>query len=257
MRYTHGIDRADHYILILDMRAIILAAGMGRRLAPMGWDKPKCLLPCGGITLLDNILTSLREHEVRDIVLVVGYQRELIQQEATKHELNCRWIVNDHFASTNTIHSLWLANDYLNDDLFLFNADVWFDRRILSLLLEREASALLVDEKQCGQEEVKITVDANLRITRIGKDLSPEQCMGEYVGIARLLPETATALSHALHFYNEREEHRLLFYESALDDILHQHIIVATPMGNLPAVEIDTPQDYELAKSLAETSTRR
>lgn len=238
------------------MRAIILAAGMGRRLAPMGWDQPKCLLPCGGMTLLDNILNSLRLYNVQDVVLVVGYQKEKIQQEAIKHELDFHWVSNNHYTDTNTIHSLWLAKEFLDDDILLFNADVWFDPRILSLLIDHDQNAMIVDEKPCGEEEVKVVVDANQRITRIGKDIPLDECMGEYIGIGRFQSESAAALSDALQPYNVNSKHHHLFYESAVNDILDQHIIQATPMGNLKAVEIDTPQDYERAKSLAECSTR-
>lgn len=239
------------------MRAIILAAGMGRRLAPMGWDQPKCLLPCGGITLLDNILNSLREHHVQDVALVVGYQKEKIQQEAIKHKMDFHWVWNEQFADTNTLHSLWLAKEFLNDDILLFNADVWFDPRILSLLIDHDQNAMIVDEKPCGQEEVKVVVDANQRIIRIGKDIPPDECMGEYIGIGRFQSESVAALSDALQSYNEYNKHHQLFYESAVNDILDQHIIQARPMGNLKAVEIDTPQDYARAKSLADCSTRK
>ena len=209
------------------MRAIILAAGMGRRLAPMGWDQPKCLLPCGGITLLDNILNSLREHHVQDVVLVVGYQKDKIQQEALKHELDFHWVSNNQFADTNTLHSLWLAKEFLDDDILLFNADVWFDPRILSLLLDHDQNAMLVDEKPCTEEEVKVVTDVNQRITRIGKDIPTNECMGEYIGIGRFQSESATALCVVLQAYNENNQHH--HYDQYLHGVKALHLTRVIP----------------------------
>lgn len=237
------------------MRAIILAAGMGRRLAPMGWDQPKCLLPIGSTTLLDNIFRSLKQQNVRDVALVVGYQHELVQEAASKHDLQCHFVVNEDFANTNTIHSLWLAREFMTDEFFYFNADVWFDPNMLSLLMQSDSTALAIDQKSCGQEEVKVVVDDQLRITEISKQLEPAQCYGEFIGIAKFSRETAQSLIAALKPYNENPQQRNLFFETALNDILDQHIIQAAPMGNLRAVEIDTPQDYERAKKMASAST--
>lgn len=232
------------------MRAIILAAGMGRRLAPMGWEKPKCLLPIGSTTILENIFHSLKQLNVREIILVVGYQHEFVRQEALKQDVRCQFVVNQQFAVTNTIHSLWLAREFMDNDFFYFNADVWFDPQILSLLMQSESTSLAVDQKNCGQEEVKVVVDDQLRIKQISKQLDPTLCFGEFIGIAKFSREVATSLIKALKPYNENPQQHNLFFEAALNDILDQHIIRAAPIGNLRAIEIDTPQDYECAKKL-------
>ena len=211
------------------MRAIILAAGRGRRLAPMDWVKPKCLLPVGGRTLLDNIIETLIGHGIRHVVTVVGYQRELVEAAVRGHPVRADFVVNEDYAETNTIHSLWLARDYLDDEFVYFNADVFFDSRIVGLLLERKNSALAVEVKSCGEEEVKVIVDAQGRIRRIGKNLSPAECLGEFENLGR----------------------RDLYFESAVDDILEGQVLTAVPLGGLRAVEIDTPEDYDAAKTIA------
>lgn len=232
------------------MRAVILAAGMGRRLASMGWGRPKCLLPIGGRSLLDNIITSLLENEIRHVVTVVGYQRDSVEAAAREHPIRCDFVVNEDFANTNTIHSLWLARDYLDDDFLYFNADVYFDRRIVRLLLEHETSALAVEAKPCGEEEVKVVVGADQRIRRIGKALPPEESLGEFIGVARFARSAGLLLVEALRHYVEDRRRRDLFFESAVDYILERHVFTAVPIGGLRAVEIDTPQDYDAAKCL-------
>lgn len=223
----------------------------------MGWTKPKCLLSVGDTALLDNILEALSSRGIDEVVIVVGFEHALVEQAAAAHSLRCRFVRNADYAATNTIHSLYLAREHLSDGFLCFNADVWFEHGVLDLLLGRgEArggeghSRLVVDAKRCGAEEVKVIVEANRRITRIGKDLPPEDCMGEFIGIARFDRGAVSALIDALRRYNERRGGRNLFFEAAVDDILADHVFEAVPLGLRRAVEIDTSEDYDRAGRL-------
>ncbi len=239
------------------MKAVILAAGAGRRMAPAGWDKPKCLLHCQDDTLLDNILTSLAALGIQDVAIVVGYQRDRVERQTKNHQLNFTFVFNEEFLTTNTIHSLYLAREHFGQDFLYFNADVWFERDVLSLLVNprQDATAFLpslfvADEKRCGGEEVKVIVDENLRITRIGKELRTAKCFGEFIGIARIRGTMVGALTHSLLRYNEELGLRDLFFEAAIDDVLSEHVCRAVPLGSLRAIEIDTPQDHVAARKL-------
>jgi len=231
------------------MRAIILSAGAGRRLATMNWDKPKCLLPCPQGTLLDNCLQALSQR-IRDVVIVVGFRSEEIEPILARYPLEIRTIANPDYATTNTIHSLWKARQYLNEDCLLFNGDVWFEHGILDQLLASSRSALAVDLKQCGDEEVKVVTDAANRIIRIGKDIAPKQALGEYIGIGKLTASAARKLAASLDQFNTVLRRTNLFYESALDPILAHETVLASPLGQFRALEIDTPDDYTRAKQL-------
>lgn len=232
------------------MKAVILAAGQGRRLAPMGWDNPKCLLPCRDGTILDNTLQSVLKHGIHDVAIVVGYRRELVEEAARRHVAEFSFIINQDHATTNTIHSLWLARDHLDDAILFFNGDVWFEPLVLSLLLQQSGSALAVEVKQCGAEEVKVMVDRFGRIAHIGKDLPPEKALGEFIGVAKFDRPTCASLVQSLRRYNEGEGRKDLFFEAALDAILERHAMMPAPLGGLGAVEIDTPEDYLRAQSL-------
>lgn len=231
------------------MRAIILAAGAGRRLEPMGWNKPKCLLDVGGKTLLTHTLDALRAVDVDEVGIVVGYRQELVRA-GTGGGIPITWVENADYATTNTIHSLWLARALLDDAVILCNGDVRFDAAILNDLLACRTSALSVDEKVCGDEEVKVIVDANRRVVRIGKALPPGDCLGESVGIAKFDRADAMALAVALDRYNEVRCERGLFYETAVDDIVADHELRAVPLTGHRAIEIDTPEDVDAARRL-------
>jgi choline kinase len=234
-----------------ETRAVILAAGRGRRLEPMGWNKPKCLLEFGGRTLLARMLDAIASHGIRRIVVVVGYQRALVEEEAAR-SVSCMFVENRAFETTNTIHSLWLALAHLGDDYLYFNADILFDPAIVTAVLSGRRTRLAVDVKPCGSEEVKVIVDAEDRITRIGKTLPVSSCLGEFIGIARFTDGAATGLADALRRYNEQPRQRDLFFEAALDDITGDHELWAERIGDRRAVEIDTPDDVRRAATLWE-----
>jgi choline kinase len=233
------------------MNAIILAAGEGKRLASTGWSKPKCLLPAGRISLLDNILISLAEHGVTQATIVVGYQQELVRVAAAAHDLKLRFFVNHDYADTNTIHSLHLAREAMTEDFIYFNADVLFDRRIVGRLLEAKGSAMAIETKRCGREEVKVIADGDGRIRRIGKDLAPRRCMGEFIGVGKFCLAMMGDFLEALRYYNDEAKERKLFFEAAVDRICGRHHIMAVDIDPYPAIEIDTPEDLAKAQELA------
>lgn len=216
----------------------------------MGWTKPKCLLEVGGATLLARMLDAVRAAGVRDVVIVVGYERSSVEAEARRSGLNCTFVANDDYDSTNTIHSLWLARDLVGGDFLYFNADILFAPDIVTLLLAKRGNRLAIDVKPCGDEEVKVVVDDDDRIRKIGKKLPPDACAGEFIGIARFVRDTVQGLFDALRRYNEDLGRRNLFFEAALDDMAAEHELRAVRIGDRPAIEIDTPEDFRQARAL-------
>ena len=232
------------------MKAVILAAGMGKRLAESGWDQPKCLLPFGDQTLLGHMLAAITACGIRDVVVVVGYRQELVRQAVAGAGIEATFVVNDDYAATNTICSLYLAREHLDDDFVYFNADILFDGRILPMLLDGPDGRLAVDVKHCGDEEVKVIVDPAGRITRIGKKLPLAECSGEFIGIGKFARSACEDFVAALVRHNEQLGRRNLFFESAVDDILTAHAHWAVDIGDLEAIEIDSPEDLAAAGDL-------
>ncbi len=93
------------------MKAVILAAGVSRRLLPYTKDTPKCLLNLGDKTIMDYQLSALDQEGVRDIVMVVGYRRDQIMEAARQRfpRMNYTFVTNHRYEETNTAYSLWLA----------------------------------------------------------------------------------------------------------------------------------------------------
>lgn len=219
----------------------------------MGWDAPKCLLPCPGGTLLDHALNCIRTCSIERAVLVVGYQQSVVMDAARRSTPSCSFVTNPDYASTNTIHSLYLARDHLTDDCLYLNGDVWFTKTALGTLCASpmdDDAQLLVARKPCGAEEVKVTSDDTPRVHSIGKDIAPDRAAGEFVGVARFSPSFASAMARRLVEYNEVRKQTNLFFEAAVSDLLSDWTVRAVYIDPRDAFEIDTPEDYAAAKQV-------
>ena len=115
-------------------KAVILAAGVGRRLGRWSERYPKALLKVGGVPLLERSLTCLRDHGVSHVVLVVGHQHEQLSGFVRTHfpDLRVDYVVSDLYATTNNSYSLWLARDHLTEDILLLEADLLYVPELIS-----------------------------------------------------------------------------------------------------------------------------
>lgn len=105
------------------MKAIILAAGKGTRLAPMTLIKPKPLLNVHSKTLLENTVHFLKESNINDITIVTGYKHEMFDEYVST--LGLKKIINENYEKTNSSYSLKLAIDNIDDDTIIMNGDLY------------------------------------------------------------------------------------------------------------------------------------
>lgn len=98
------------------MQAIILAAGMGRRLGEFTANNTKCMLPVNGIRLIDRMLRQLSSQKLRKIVIVIGYERDNLRNYITQNypDLPIEFVENTIYDKTNNIYSLWLARQQMS-----------------------------------------------------------------------------------------------------------------------------------------------
>ena len=114
------------------MKAIILAAGKGTRLYPTTLKKPKGLLEIGNETILDRLVKQFRDSGINDILIVVGYQKEVIINHFGD---SVRYAYYDDFSSTNNLHTLWSIRDELYEDVIISFADLVIQNSILNNLI--------------------------------------------------------------------------------------------------------------------------
>ncbi|MCQ2095453.1 MAG: aminotransferase class I/II-fold pyridoxal phosphate-dependent enzyme [Bacteroidaceae bacterium] len=151
------------------MQAVILAAGMGKRLGEYTNDNTKCMLQVNGIRLIDRFLDALGEVGVSRIVIVVGYKGANVKEYVgtSYNGIPIVYVDNQVYATTNNIYSLFLAKDYLEeDDTVLLESDLIFDKGILHKLISSpEQNLALVDRYESWMDGTVVTLDEQYRIT--------------------------------------------------------------------------------------------
>ena len=147
-------------------KAVILAAGFGDRLRPFTDDHPKCLVPVGGVRILNNTLRHLAAIGIKEVVIVVGHHRAEIEKFGATHlGMNMTYVVSEDFTTTNNIYSLWLARAHLTEVMLLLVADVFFERAVLDRLVTYGSGNLaVVSQHQSWMSGMVVSIDTNDRI---------------------------------------------------------------------------------------------
>ena len=118
----------------------------------------------------------------------MGYHREMLIENIRHNfpDMNFHFLINHHYFETNTAYSVFIAKNHIDSDLFLMNADVVYPIGLLSDIFSSQFKNILaVDIKICGKEEVKVIDGGSDKIVAIGKDLIEDQCLGEFIGVAK------------------------------------------------------------------------
>jgi choline kinase len=235
------------------MIAVILAAGTSSRLRPITDHLPKCLLPVHGVSLLERTLRSLPPERIRKAVIVVGYQAPAIRRFLADMPafLPVTLVANHQYAETNNNASLWrAAAESAGQEILLMDSDILFHPSLIARLLDDpHANALLLRDKgTVGEEEIKVIRGSDGRVLRIGKELSAEEAAGESLGIEKFSTVAATHLFRILSNRHSIDE----FYEMAFQELVDDGVrLYAVSSGDIPCMEIDTPEDLERAQAMA------
>jgi choline kinase len=238
------------------MRAIILAAGRGRRLEQAGERRPKCLLEFGGVSLLDRHLRNLASLGVDDVRLCVGYQSERVLEALDASALGRRvsTVCNPDFLE-GSILSLWVMRAALDggDDVLLMDADVLYAPAILERLARGpHRTALAIDRDFVpGDERVKVCLRAG-RVVEFSQRVAPEvawDVCGESVGFFRFAAERAPALAERTGRLVAAGR-RAAPHEDALRAVMLEEpeAFGVEDVTGLPWIEIDFPDDVVRAR---------
>ncbi|MGH3718869.1 MAG: aminotransferase class I/II-fold pyridoxal phosphate-dependent enzyme [Pseudonocardiaceae bacterium] len=154
------------------MKAVILAAGIGRRMLPLTEDCHKTLLTVGGRTILGRILDGLEINGITEVHIVTGYRADDVEKYVTREfeSLNFSFIRNDSYASTNNIHSMALALERieLDADIILIESDLLYEPAVITRLLASEhPNVALVDRYRIGLDGTVVSVSASNVITQV------------------------------------------------------------------------------------------
>lgn len=229
------------------MKAIILAAGASRRMVSLTTNLPKCLLKIGEKSIIEHQIASLYHYGLNEIVIVTGFYEDKIKTTCGN---KIHYISNHRFAETNSIYSLWLTKEEIQEGFVVLNSDVLFHPLILRKLLESPYPDALTMSRQedMGEEEMKVRVNAD-RVVDMSKEIPLHQAEGENVGIVKFSPEGAKVLFEKLdELISQGAVNKWVPF--AFQQIASYHSLYAVDIGDLPWIEIDFVEDYERAKEV-------
>jgi choline kinase len=223
------------------MKAILMAAGRGSRISRHIGENPKCTLDIGGISLIRNTVEMLLANRI-EVIMVVGYRHEVIRK--VLQDLPVQYYVNPFYDVTNSIASLWFAQEALEgSDIILGNADVYWDEAILNALLEDPRDPLMLADSSRLEEGDYLFKYHEGILERHGKDLKMPDITGEYVGIARIRSALLPAIVRRMNEMIERQEHDV-WWENVLYSYIGEKPVFVKDINGLFWAEVDYIEDY-------------
>jgi len=242
------------------MQAIILAAGMGKRLKELTQNNTKCMIKVNGVTLIDRMLNQIENQHLSRIIIVVGYEgQKLIDYIDTLGiQTPITFINNPIYDKTNNIYSLALAKDWLvKDDTLLFESDLIFEDSVLDALLSDPRETLaLVDKYESWMDGtcVKLGEDDTIEAFVPGKKFKFNEIKDYY--------KTVNLYKFSKHFSETHYVPFLDAYQSALgQNEYYEQVLRVITMLDDPEIkakrlngqrwyEIDDIQDLDIAESI-------
>jgi len=232
------------------MTAIVLAAGVGKRLLDASGGRPKCLIEIGGTSLLRRLLEGLGQAGVRDAVVVSGFGDAAVRAALSRpvEGIAVRCVTNPRFRE-GAILSLWTARDALDGDVLIMDADVLCPAAMLARLVRSpHANCFLLDAAQesTGEEQMLLVRDG--RVRNIVRGGAPGyELMGESIGFLKLGAPAARLLRELLAERVQRGDTGIE-HEEVYPALLERVDVGFERVDGMPWIEIDFPEDVARAE---------
>jgi len=235
------------------LQAIILAAGMAKRLRPLTDSIPKCLLKAGGKTLLEMTINNIFKNGINSFVMVTGYRENMIKEHISEKfpGLDIKYLTNNDYENNNNSYSLWMTKNYIKGDSILLDSDILFDYRIISKLFAFPNIDCLAVKRghKLSDEEIKVIIDSTNKIEHIGKHLVPEASYGESIGIERFSHDFFVKLGEVLERKIVKENNVNEFYEASFQELYDKgNAMYSVDVSEYKCMEIDFPEDLDRAQ---------
>jgi len=232
------------------MTAIVLAAGVGKRLLGASGGRPKCLIEIGGKGLLRRLLESLAAAGVSQAMVVAGFGDGEVRAALARpiDGIAVRCLTNPRFRE-GAILSLWTARDTLDGDVLIMDADVLCSSAMLArLVASRHANCFLLDASQenTGEEQMLLVRDG--RVCNIVRGGAPGyDLMGESIGFLKLGADAARLLRDLLAARVENGDTGIE-HEEVYPALLERVDVGFERVDGMPWIEIDFPEDVARAE---------
>lgn len=241
------------------MKAILLSAGQGKRLARATHGAPKCLLQihCGR-SLLELQLASLARCGIERAIVMVGYGADLVESEIARLAipgLSVATEYNPFSASSDNLVTAWLARSAMDEEFLLLNGDTLFDDQVLKRLQEgaRHPVTIATTRKTSyDEDDMKVVFGADGRLESIGKSLPGRVPDGEAIGMTIFRGEGIDGFRRVLDEIVRTSDGSRAWYTAALDALAERVRIEPVSIGSSWWAEIDTLDDLRTVRAFFE-----
>ena len=258
-------------------RAILIAAGRGKRLGVHTDEIPKCMVQVGAKPILGWVWDALSSVGVDELVVIRGYRGDVLEEFVRGLVPNVTFVDNTEWETNNILLSLACARRYLDQPCYMTYSDIVFTRHVaraaadstadIGLVIDRKFRDIYIGRTEHPLEEGEVSdLLPDGTVARVGKKaLPPADAIGEYIGLTRLSERGITIAARTLDWlakeFADRDDQpfqRAARYRNAYLTDLWQHLI-DTGIAIHPIVidgqwrEIDTGQDLERARELLES----
>ena len=236
------------------MKVIILSAGQGTRLLPLTADRPKCLIPVQGKTVLEWQIDELHRAGIDNITVVVGYNAPMVEALLADRygPGRVRTRCNADYASTDNLVSCWLVRDLMDEDFILLNGDTLFTGGIVERLLAAPAAPVTVTvhcKAAYDADDMKVSLDGD-RLLHVSKDIPLAEVHGESIGMIQVRGKGPALFRDGLERARADRACNWRWFLSVIDQLAGSGVVRTCLTGGLPWCEIDYPADLDVARQV-------
>ena len=239
----------------MDVKAIILSAGQGKRLLPATADVPKCLLHVGHRTMLEWQLRALAAAGVRRGLIVTGFGADKVAQhlrDVCPQGMRVRTLFNPLYAHADNLVSCAEARPEMHEDFLLLNGDTLIQPAIVErLLASRPAAVAMAVGHKTGYDadDMKVKCTAG-RVVRVGKDLEAGDIDGEAIGVSLFRGDGPRLFRDAIEEMLGDADSARRWYLSAVNLLAARGHVRPVSVDGIGWAEIDYPHDLQYATAL-------
>ena len=245
-----------------NIKALIIAAGLGSRLKKHTENLPKCMLDFGGKTLLQRQLEAYNKNNIKDISLIRGYKKEKINYKGL------RYFENKDYKNNNILNSIFYAEKIINGNIIISYSDILFDPTVVQRTMESNHDiSVVVDIDWRGyyvgrkdhpiSEAENVIFNSNNEVEKIGKiNTGNEEVHGEFIGMIKLSNRGAEIFKEHFHrlkkiYWNKPFQRAKIFQKAYLTDFIQELVDIGIKVHCVIIEsgwkEIDTVEDYKKA----------